>query len=217
MVIPSPILTTKQYFFVQIQHWYFGFQFVVPWKFVLQIFFLKWVFEMWCCMQESDSYRPQRSFYSCLSFCSQGGSSASVHAGIPPRRPGTHPLGADPPRPDTPLAADTPREQTPPSPDGYCCGRYASYWNAFSLHIFLIFVTDGSITRRWIPEQDAFLAAHRLWEIWRSHRHKGCWGISVMAYFHWRTRIRTRTRIPVLCRIFPLVQIQTLIPWLKCM
>ena len=36
-----------------------------------------------------------------------------------------------------------------------------------------------------------------------------------MAYFHCRTRIRIRTRIPVLCRIFPLVQIRTLIPWLK--
>ena len=35
-----------------------------------------------------------------------------------------------------------------------------------------------------------------------------------MAYFHcWtRIRIRTRTPIPVLCRIFSLVQIQTLIP-----
>ena len=41
-------------------------------------------------------------------------------------------------------------------------------------------------------------------------------GVSVMAYFHCRRRIRTRipTRIP-LCRIFPLVQIQTLIPPLK--
>ena len=36
----------------------------------------------------------------------------------------------------------------------------------------------------------------------------------VMAYFHCRRRIRTQlqTWILVLCRIFPLVQIQTLIP-----
>ena len=33
--------------------------------------------------------------------------------------PGRHPL----------LWADTPAP--PPSADGYCCGRYASYWNAF--------------------------------------------------------------------------------------
>ena len=30
----------------------------------------------------------------------------------------------------------TPREQTTPPPaDGYCCGRYASYWNTFLLLI----------------------------------------------------------------------------------
>ena len=32
--------------------------------------------------------------------------------------------------------ADTPPGQRPPHPaDGYCCGRYASYWNAFLLYI----------------------------------------------------------------------------------
>ena len=69
---------------------------------------------------------------------------------------GRHPLGADRPgadtpqeqttpertstRADTPLGADTPQEQTPPRSshpppprDGHCCGRYASYWNAFLL------------------------------------------------------------------------------------
>ena len=86
------------------------------------------------------------------------GGSASVHAGIRPpgadtlpHRPGTL-LGADPPR-----TRHTPQEQTPhpgsrppwdqapPGPgtpgtrhplllaDGYCCGRYVSYWNAFLL------------------------------------------------------------------------------------
>ena len=42
--------------------------------------------------------------------------------------------------------------------------------------------------------------------------------LHVGAYFHWRRRIRTRipTQIPVLCRIFPLVRIRTLIPCLKC-
>ena len=35
------------------------------------------------------------------------------------------PLGGDPPRSRHPQGAD------PPSQDGYCCGRYASYWNAF--------------------------------------------------------------------------------------
>ena len=78
------------------------------------------------------------------------GGSASVHAGIPPPPPprgqapppGTrHPPDQTPPgtrlpRPDTPLG------QAPPgSRDGYCCGRYASYYNAFLLseHDFIIF------------------------------------------------------------------------------
>ena len=62
------------------------------------------------------------------------------------------PLGAGTPQDQAPsLGADTPWEQTPPEQippreqalprsrhppppppaDGYCCGRYASYWNAF--------------------------------------------------------------------------------------
>ena len=36
--------------------------------------------------------------------------------------------------------------------------------------------------------------------------------LTLMPYFHCRTWIWIRTRIPVLCRIFPLVQIKTLIP-----
>ena len=38
-------------------------------------------------------------------------------------------------RPDTHLWADTPPPPPPPQADGYCSGRYASYWNEF-LFIF---------------------------------------------------------------------------------
>ena len=58
----------------------------------------------------------------------------------PPERtpPWSRPLRSRHPHPleQTPLE-QTPLEQTPPSrsrppqADGYCCGRYASYWNAF--------------------------------------------------------------------------------------
>ena len=82
--------------------------------------------------------------------------------GLPQCMLGYHPLGAGtprtrhppgsrhPPRADTPptrhpagsrypLGTGTPLEQTPPwSRDGYCCGRYASYWNAF-LFIFYFY------------------------------------------------------------------------------
>ena len=91
-------------------------------------------------------------FYTCLSSCSQGGS-ASVHAGIPlpqadpprdqaphwsreptPPRPDTPWDQAPPPGPGTPPQDQAPPPRSrhpPPSRDGYCCGRYASYWNAF--------------------------------------------------------------------------------------
>ena len=70
------------------------------------------------------------------------GVSASVHAGIPPPRRADTPLGADTPPEQTPLQEQTPPiptgedtpqgADTPSSPrDGHCCGRYASYWNAF--------------------------------------------------------------------------------------
>ena len=99
------------------------------------------------------------------SVCPQWGVevSASVHAGIPhppradtPRAdtpPGAdNPLSRHPqeqtpprsrhppgsrhtsPRADIPLGADT----TPPLPRyAHCCGRYASYWNAFLCFLFL--------------------------------------------------------------------------------
>ena len=84
-----------------------------------------------------------------------------MHDGIPhPPAPGADtPLGADPPRADTPPSgaghppgADTPQQQTPPQeqtppqsrqpppPEAdsgirSTNGRYASYWNAFLLHL----------------------------------------------------------------------------------
>ena len=67
-------------------------------------------------------------FYTCLSVHRVG--SASVHAGITlPRRrhppPSRHPPSRHPPGPDWKQA------HSPPPADGYGCGQYASYWNAF--------------------------------------------------------------------------------------
>ena len=83
-------------------------------------------------------------FYTCLPvILFTGGGSASVHVGIQPPVP---PLGADTPGTRHPLGPGTlPRTRHPsgtrhhPLPaDGYCCGRYASYWNAFLFsHNFL--------------------------------------------------------------------------------
>ena len=43
-------------------------------------------------------------------------------------------------------------EADPPGRDGYCCGRYASYWNAFLLMIFLV-----KHPRRVIPSRYVFI------------------------------------------------------------
>ena len=52
--------------------------------------------------------------------------------GTPPG-PGTHPPGPGTP----PWTRYIPRNQVPPAPrDGYCRGRYASYWNAFLFFFF---------------------------------------------------------------------------------
>ena len=80
----------------------------------------------------------------------------------------TTPLGADPPPPpldQAPPGADTPRPgspqtrhppgagippgaDTPPyQADGYCCGRYASYWNAF-LSLFVDKLIDSKFCCR---------------------------------------------------------------------
>ena len=67
----------------------------------------------------------------CQSFCSQGGGSASVHAGI-----ADTPGSRQPPQEQIPpLGADTPppQEQIPPPQWEIrpTSGRYASYWNAY--------------------------------------------------------------------------------------
>ena len=74
----------------------------------------EWYASYWIAflLPSANKVAERLSFYTCLSFCPQGrGVSTPVHAGI------HTPLGRHP----------------PPPADGYCCGRYASYWNAFLL------------------------------------------------------------------------------------
>ena len=109
-------------------------------------------------------YHPQTRLWKgnvftpvCQSFCSQGGVCLSAcwdththtHTHTPPGRhpPGRHPLGRQP-WADIPLGRHPPAQcmlgytHTPPSlpsacwdRHGYCCGRYASYWNAFLFNV----------------------------------------------------------------------------------
>ena len=54
--------------------------------------------------------------------------------GCPGPGPGGLAWGVSRPRPRGGVSQHVLR-QTPPSADSYCCGRYASYWNAFLLHL----------------------------------------------------------------------------------
>ena len=47
-----------------------------------------------------------------------------------------HPPEQAPPGAGTPPRAGPPAPPPPRSRDGYCCGRYASYWNAFLWNIY---------------------------------------------------------------------------------
>ena len=96
----------------------------------------------------NTNYRPQRScegyVFTGVCLSTGGGGCLSACWDITPPR-SRHPPVADPPPPprsrhppeqtlpqeQTPPKADTPPEQTSPPRYGHCCGRYASYWNAF--------------------------------------------------------------------------------------
>ena len=87
---------------------------------------------------EETCYHPQWSckgyVFTPVCHSVHRGGPASMHTGIPHPQ-SRHPPDQAPPRsrhpPDqAPPRADTPRTRAPPV-DGYCCRRYASYWNAF--------------------------------------------------------------------------------------
>ena len=92
-----------------------------------------------------------------------GGGSASVHAGIVhprSRHPirSRHPPEQTPPGADTPPVADTP---PPEQADGYCCGRYASYWNAFLFKMYRFQIEWNEISYIWrkiLKSEEFYLA-----------------------------------------------------------
>ena len=49
----------------------------------------------------------------------------------------------------TPPSSHPPRSRHPPGTDGYCCGWYASYWNAFLFHKHLSFCSRGGGMCAW--------------------------------------------------------------------
>ena len=74
-------------------------------------------------------YRPQRSCegYVFTPLCPRGG--------LPQCMLGYQLLWDQAPPPQTRHTPHPPGSGTPPPADGYCCRRYASYWNAFLFHL----------------------------------------------------------------------------------
>ena len=84
-----------------------------------------------------------------LCVCPQGGLPQCMLGYHHPRSRHPPPLGADPP-PGGQAAA-------PPPTDGYCCGRYAYYWNAFLLNY--VITDDDAVNFRC-----GFNCGHALWD-----------------------------------------------------
>ena len=102
----------------------------------------------------------------CQSFCSRGGGEVSVlvHAGIHPQ--GRHPPWTDTPWQTPPLGRH-PRTDTPR--DGYCSGRYASYWNTFlSIHV-LVHIQATMGLKSWIQQDTASQHVTREMLYWTSY------------------------------------------------
>ena len=89
---------------------------------------------------------PRLCFYTCVWFCSRGGSPGREN---PPGQGRTPPRQGDPPGRETPQAGRTPLGADTPSPGAdppraahssirSTSGRYASYWNAFLFTMFFI-------------------------------------------------------------------------------
>ena len=71
---------------------------------------------------------------------SEASVSHSFHGGV-----SKHALGQTPPSwADTP-GSQPPGRHPPPSSGGHCCGRYASYWNAFFLYNTVLFARSSRI------------------------------------------------------------------------
>ena len=106
-------------------------------------FVFNWCLQECSIIADTCCYRPQRScgkvmFLPVSVILSTGG--GGVWKTPLPRQtpPGQTPLlGRCPTRADTPLGRHPRADYPPPPADGYCSGRYASYWNAFLFSILI--------------------------------------------------------------------------------
>ena len=103
-----------------------GFPFLLPVRMTFYLFFTA-----------RNEVGSRLSFYTCLSVHRGGVCSRGSPGPHPGESPGPR-WGVSRPMSGGCIPAYT-EAATPPPPDGYCCGWYASYWNAF-LFIYLFIV-----------------------------------------------------------------------------
>ena len=87
------------------------------------------------------------------------------------------PRSRHPPGPGTPPGAGTPpRTRHPPPADGYCCGWYASYWNAFFLLVMSTSNTGCDVNQMDRFQESALVIpiCHGDTEIVTTLLHAGC-------------------------------------------
>ena len=86
----------------------------------------------------------------CQKFCSQGRGYPSMHCRF--LSTGRAGEGVSRPAPMGEVEGSGLRGSPGPHPDGYCCGRYASYWNAFLLNLIFEQKVKKQKTHLQIPE-----------------------------------------------------------------
>ena len=151
-----------------------------------------------CTSQKEDSfyiYRPQRScegyVFTGVCLSTEGwGCLPQYMLWYPPRS--RHPLPGQTPRSQSrhapPGSRHPPRADTPPPRYGHCCGRYASYWNAFLFIDFIVII----VKRTCISKSHIHIGTNKCFNILKVHWHVRLFGQYQFFYPVKKNRLRNR-------------------------
>ena len=133
-------------------------------RILLECFLVSWVDGL----LPSTTKLQRLCFYTCVSV-QRGGLSQCMLRYPPGSRQPPPARAGTPPRKEA-----SPRSRHLPPADGYCCGQYVSYWNAFFLNNFISSVQTHST---WIHVQTGLSLKIFIWNS-KSKVHN-CWNLSV--------------------------------------
>ena len=144
----------------------------------IRIILMRWYWPLKRCCPQTKSQKGNVLTSLCQEFCPQGGGRGGVHPWADTSQADTShrqkaPLGRYSPG-QTPSSRH-PRAGTPSQEDGYCSGRYASYWN-----VFLFSIVMGLPFKVWINKFDFLASSNKGFD-----RHQNCpgwvlWDFSVL-------------------------------------